>query len=477
MSNEPGSEIESGRRLWPWVVLIVLLLVVGGDQVYRWVVHSQVQREINALRREGYPVGVAELQAWHRQVPDQENAALRIMEAADYLALAPNTFNDRWPARAEELGPDERDAFREILTNNAPALEAVHLAAQLKQSRFPIDYSRGPNTSLAHLAKVKSLAQLLRAEALLRSEEGQPDLAVKSIQDGVALARALDTEPLLISQLVRIACLSISCSSLERLLTQHALTDAQLTALAETFRGAREASSTAFASGFAGEITLGVFCFTSPPAEVLRFMNPEAPVSPWAQVVFGLYAWTGLRDRDFLSYLRLMHGMLDTTKVPFPARLTRAQENADQVRRQTEHHRLLIFSRMLLPALFQATQKAAELEARLRCAEAALLVEQHRVKNRSTVAEALTQVTKAEPTSPLTDPMDGALLRCRTLEPGYVIYSVGPDGTDDGGTEKEPSGSGVRQLPPFKSDGANEDQPRSRTRGKQAYDITFIVER
>src|SRR4029079_10812313 len=128
---------------------------------------------------------------------------------------------------AEELGPAERDAFKEIQTNNASALEAIHAAAALKQSRFPVDYSRGINTALPHLAKMKTLTQLLRADVLIASEEGQPDQAVRSVLDSIALARCLDSEPVLISQLVRNACLNVSCSSLERLLSQHALSDPQ----------------------------------------------------------------------------------------------------------------------------------------------------------------------------------------------------------------------------------------------------------
>jgi len=54
------------------------------------------------------------------------------------------------------------------------------------------------------------------------------------------------------------------------------------------------------------------------------------------------------------------------------------------------------------------------------------------------------------------DPFDGAALRYRRLEKGYVIYSLGSDGHDDGGREKP-------------SDWKSSD--------KTTYDITFTVER
>lgn len=55
------------------------------------------------------------------------------------------------------------------------------------------------------------------------------------------------------------------------------------------------------------------------------------------------------------------------------------------------------------------------------------------------------------------DPFDGKPLRYKRLERGYVIYSVGPDGNDDGGKEPPPAVKG---------------KPNT-----SAYDITFIVER
>src|ERR1041385_6171649 len=199
MSAKTSYTLQATPRRWPLVLLFGFLVLAGADQTYRLVIHAKVQRELSALRQEGFPLNVRELQHWRPAVPDQENAALRIMEAADSLALGPDaSARDKLPGRAGELGPDERETLKTMLTNNAPALEAAHLAAHLKQSRFPIDYSRGPNTLLPHLAKLKSIALLLRAEATVSSEEGRPDLAVQSNIDGVSLARSLDADPLLI---------------------------------------------------------------------------------------------------------------------------------------------------------------------------------------------------------------------------------------------------------------------------------------
>ncbi len=35
------------------------------------------------------------------------------------------------------------------------------------------------------------------------------------------------------------------------------------------------------------------------------------------------------------------------------------------------------------------------------------------------------------------DPFDGKPVRYKLTEPGYIVYSIGEDGTDEGGLEKD----------------------------------------
>ena len=54
------------------------------------------------------------------------------------------------------------------------------------------------------------------------------------------------------------------------------------------------------------------------------------------------------------------------------------------------------------------------------------------------------------------DPFDGEPLRYKKLSPGYIVYSIGDDLSDDGGQEKRHiRGSGPKPQP---------------------WDVTFIVE-
>ena len=457
-TSDVSNESHASKRRWPLALLLIALIIAVSTQGYRLFLQSQVRRELVALSQEGFPASPRELQDSREAIPDQDNAAMRIMEAVDYLALDPNAFRQGiWPARTKELGPEERDELSSIVTNNAHALEIVHEAAQVKQSRYPVDYSQGPNTLLPHLSKVKSMTQVLRAAVIMHSEEGRAEAAVSSILDGVAVARSLEAEPLLISQLVRIACLSINSAALERVLTQHALSETQLDALAAAIRGAREASQQAYRFGFAGEICSGIYCFRAAPAEIIRIFDQDADVG-WGTHLFGpLYAWTGLRDRDFLFYLRTMRGMVVASKAPFPAGLDEIEEVYQKLEHEIATKKLLIFSKMLLPSMVAYARKAAESEALLRCAEAALALEKYRLAHNGALPDPIIGLAALPNAAGLIDPFNGAPLRYQTLSPGYVTYSVGPDLVDDGGLEREPAST--------------------RRRDQREYDVTLIVER
>jgi type II secretory pathway pseudopilin PulG len=206
-------------------------------------------------------------------------------------------------------------------------------------------------------------------------------------------------------------------------------------------------------------------------------MSPDADVSPWSHLAFPIYAWTGLRDRDFLFYVKSMRQFIDACALPFPERLNQAEEAGTRSETEIQSRKLLIFSRMLLPALRRSMDKAAEIEARLRCAEAALAVELYRTRNQA-VPKSLSFLDQEPAAGALRDPFDGEPLRYRQLQPGYLIYSLGPDGTDEGGAQRAKSGgSGVRQLRPQTTSEEAPQPKAARGNAGRGYDITFAVNR
>ena len=110
---------------------------------------------------------------------------------------------------------------------------------------------------------------------------------------------------------------------------------------------------------------------------------------------------------------------------------------------------------MILPAMSGSVIKEADSFARIRLAITAIAIERFRLA-RGKLPENLNELTPQFLTNVPTDPFNDEPLLYHRLSKGYVIYSVGLDGHDDGGRER-------RRVTKFTD--------------KTSYDITFIVER
>jgi hypothetical protein len=113
-----------------------------------------------------------------------------------------------------------------------------------------------------------------------------------------------------------------------------------------------------------------------------------------------------------------------------------------------------VLTRLLLPSISPLASKAAQCDAKIRDAQAALAVERYRLANGKLPSQLSDLVPTFLPAVP-SDPFDGKPLRYKTLAKGYVVYSVGDDREDNGGAEKD--SKGVSWVP--------------------GTDITFTVER
>jgi len=178
----------------------------------------------------GYPVSLQDLEKWHGRVVAKDNAALHVIEAS-YSLVSPESISTNLtdllrsssPLSQPPLAAGLLEPLGQFISNNFSTLQMIHEAARLTNSRYIMSWGNGYQTLVPHLTKIKGLAQLLRLEAILHAEEARPDLAVQSLEDLLGLGHSLVSEPLILSQLVRNAGLSIGCSALEWLLTQQSL--------------------------------------------------------------------------------------------------------------------------------------------------------------------------------------------------------------------------------------------------------------
>src|SRR5262249_18511368 len=91
----------------------------------------------------------------------------------------------------------------------------------LPDGRYAATYSADSiRTPAAHQSDARAVTQLLSFDALLRSQENDPDGALASCQAALNAARSIGDEPDMVAMFIRLSCRSVGAGRLERVLGQ-----------------------------------------------------------------------------------------------------------------------------------------------------------------------------------------------------------------------------------------------------------------
>ncbi|HCO95659.1 MAG TPA: hypothetical protein DIU00_17220 [Phycisphaerales bacterium] len=451
--NDNGIIPKKRRKLRFSQVLIILFLAGAGFfACYRLSLKSRLRARIDAIAAAGYPVTCAELDKWYSIPENAENAAYTIIDAISYYKLwdkdksesLPVVGPAKLPARTEPMNEEMKALLTQYIADNNETLELLHEGAAIEHSRYPIDLSAGFETKLPPLSEIRRAVFLLKLEAILHAENGDGESAVRSAKSSFGIARSLAKEPIVVSQLVRVACQSLAATTIEYCINRIELKDEQLVELIECVHNAERISDISCA--FVGERCNGISFFKAPGS-----VNPDIfngiPVRP----ILELYKTLGLVDSDAIIYLDLMEEYIKSGQLPLHKR-HRAAKTIEAKRKSTSQAHILLH--IIVPAFSTITTIEIRKFASLRTARTALSIERYRLAA-GKLPDALTDLVPAYLDAVPTDPFDGNELRYKKLEPGFVVYSIGEDMSDDGGKEKPPR----------------------KTKESPNWDVTFTVER
>ncbi|HEX7862143.1 MAG TPA: hypothetical protein VF773_17545 [Verrucomicrobiae bacterium] len=409
----------------------MLTILVLSAVAYRVASGSGVKRQVAEIKARRLPVSPEELDLWYRRVPATSNAALAYLEAYSFF-VQPGTNNPNEMkvklALGEPLPAELNTAIDAHLAKNRETLEQLHAAAALPESRYPIDLTKGFETLLPHLAYLKSMAFLLQWEAINQSARGNRPEALRAIKTAFALARTLEGEPLLISDLVRIAIIAINLPAVERVVSEQELSDAELGELMDLLARTETSGADALKRAMIGERALGMAAFNM-DFRMFEALSLDASTglddfSDLLKVgLFEARRVLGATDRDLGYYITRMTEYERATEKEFPEMLREAQLVSEKVESEVPQNRIrYLISGMLLPSLSVAAKKEAVLAGQLRCARLALAAERFRLAHerfpdaRELVPTYITAIPD--------DPVDGAPLDLEILE-----GSLGAKGT------------------------------------------------
>src|SRR6476620_4909479 len=122
------------RKRFPRLMLIATLLIIILISAIAWNFHTPANDpQVQAIRQQGYPVTLRELDVWYGKVPDEQNLALVYTNVFAQIALASNAFNkikeDSWvPKRGQAIAAEDKAEIAAILATNRETLEPLFLA-------------------------------------------------------------------------------------------------------------------------------------------------------------------------------------------------------------------------------------------------------------------------------------------------------------------------------------------------------------
>ncbi|RKY10197.1 MAG: hypothetical protein DRP66_00320 [Planctomycetota bacterium] len=423
-------QYSSGRKFnlsgW-YIVLLLLICVVGLFAAFIVTGKNNLKKEIAAIRAAGYPTNYEELDKYYSIPEGVPNAADLYTKAFEAYQKPSGELADHLPMRGSEYREEPRsplnsnnvEAIIFDLQANKETLELLGKAAAIKHCRYDLDFSQGGILYIPNLTEMKGCAQLLAEQTMLLAHQDDGDAAVKNIARQLALAESLKKEPILISQLVRMALVAISYSSVEYILNQTTLNDEQLAGLQQQLSQAYQDNP--MVMGLIGERCF-IISYIGDPQQL------GMPATPG-----GLLRITGIADRNAMVSLKLIGQYADAMKLPGRQRLLRCREITAEVDDLSIFYSL---TKIMMPAFEGVIQIDMRVAAEVDCTRVALGIERYRLAKGSLPKELTDLAPQYIDKAPI-DPFDGKPLRYKLTEPGYIVYSIGEDGADEGGLEKD----------------------------------------
>ncbi len=386
---------------------------------------SALSKQLADLRSAGLPTNAAELAEFYVVPPDStDTTELWVTAIAEVTAadIANRATHLPIVGLSETPIPDpgnewtELDASRDFLNSLEQELAAIRRAAEAAGvARFPVDFSAGVNTPLLHVQESRTLARLLTLHAHVQVHDGNHSLVLRDVKGIFATSDAIRGEPVLISQLVRIALYGMGCQLAVQMLPHCSWSDTELeqlqtAALQAHFRQELQ-------NAVHGERAIFLISIRQAPGMPFKNVNASKGIEFFNLSADGLSnSWTGAMT---------IHSEMDAqTKSLAASMWTRMQ-----------YMQVL----MMIPAFQHITVAGARAEARQNCTVAAIGAKRHQLKT-GKFPDSLEQLRTLIPGDSssasllLIDPFDDRPLRFKYQDERLLIYSIGDNLTDNGGT-------------------------------------------
>lgn len=377
---------------------------------YTGVTGRRLEARLDALRRAGDPISLADLAP--RPIPPETNADVILGDIAAEVEAVQDGLMAIFPKTGRGDGPlddDERWKLEALFRNHPRVIPGLLEAAERPDYAHAHDFSllthEVVSNGLEAVQGHRAAARVLAAWSALLTAQGRRDEAIAANVAGLKLSALWRREPLLVGYLVSVATTRQAMSEADRVLRSGPVSEESRRVLDEelarhdTLEGYRRALRTERAFSLASSLEIAGWV-------------------PWLQ------GW--LRNNMLLMFIDFYDEQLQRSETPYPGLVALGPPTSTRA----YWHPMRPLADLLEPAVL-AARRAAETQ---RAAVRAL-----RVLNALEVLPSDAQVpadltTLGLPAEATVDPFTEEPLIVKRLPEGWLVYSVGPDLVDDGGT-------------------------------------------
>lgn len=418
-----------GRRL----LFLVLLLAIVVTSTVLWlgsVAGSRLEAELAHVRDAGEPITLAELAP--APVPESENAAPLLLEAFELAEDEPDAWHEGITLEAYENDPfgQEESWYAELaawVEKNEPALGKAREAGARPACRFDLQWEKGIEMESPQVWGLLTISRLMRARAILAARDGDVDGAIATCAEMVRLAEIGLQDPLLIYLLARAAIVDQAVVTAQDVLTRgRAATGAlrNLLSRLSAVPGKEELHRM-----FVGERAFGYSAYDlvrREPAQLNLFSPMEGNGNLGHGLLLRLIPDTVL-ELDSAHYLSLLRRTIELAKLPY----REARSDWSALEGELEDGPwYAVIAPMAIAAFPMVARRWTMHEARVEVARLGLSLELH-VREHGALPATFADLPLS---LPVDDPFSDSPYVLKTMGDGeWRVYSVGPDGKDDGG--------------------------------------------
>lgn len=408
------------------VSIIVLLLIVRG--ISSVVAVKKFNAAVDRMKAEGRHI---EIKDFEIQCEDSENAALPWKEIEKMFSptdeekkLISDALNK--VLDGEIFDKEEKTKIIELISKNKQCFERLKEVIERPYFIYETNWDKPAVAyKIPSVVKIIQFMQFYSVDTFLKAENGQLNDAIDQYFSMLTFSKKFSDEPFqaLISYLISMAITRRQIELLNRIISSNKLDDETL------FNILKRLDIDVWQKGLIKGIESERVAFIDCAREVLKG-NKEVTEE---LEVYKLIFWLSrpFIKSDLSWAMEIYDESVEAGKMPYyktPEFFKYLEEKWEKI------PRYYIFSLVLVPSFKSTYLKKAVLEAEILAAKAGIACKIFQ-NRQGRFPEQLSQLVPDILAEVPTDPFSGKPLIYRRTPSGFIVYSVGSNGKDDGGRE------------------------------------------